>query len=472
MDSSTKKLLNGSVVYFVGSALTQFVSLLLMRFVTGNITPEEYGFFNLVTTVSNLAVPFLTLQISDAVFRFVLKSENEDEKRLYFSVCFVVAAASSVLIVIATFGISCLIVPIPHTALVAWFVACNSLQTIYQKIVRSLNRNVVLVSGNLMRTTIFLLLEIILISVLDMGVEALLLAHIISMTILLIYLESKVHPLRYFDIRSLKLSAFMEMFRFSIPLVPNSAFWWLTSSVNNVIVSAYLGIGVNGIYTVSGKFSSVLNIVTNVLNMSWQDTAVADYGKDGFSNFMTKTFNTFVKLVFSAVAVLLPFIALVVPYMIDPTYYDAIPYTPFLMLAAAISFISGFMAQIFVGKGKTTNILATSIIGMVSNVVVVAVFIGKIGLWAAVLGSLASDCVLMTTRTFLARKEFAKGIDYRGIMVVFLMLGVSTLFYFKASTLGNIGWFVVSAVMAVFLNQGFIRDIFSLLFNRLGGRKE
>ena len=84
MDTSTKKLLSGSAVYFVGNALTQLVSLLLMRFVTGNITPEEYGFFNLVTTISNLAIPFVTLQVADAVFKFVLKAEDEKEKKEYF----------------------------------------------------------------------------------------------------------------------------------------------------------------------------------------------------------------------------------------------------------------------------------------------------------------------------------------------------------------------------------------------------
>ena len=88
MDKSTRKLLSGSGVYFIGNALTQIISLLLMRFVTGNITPEEYGFFNLVATVSNLAIPFVTLQISDAVYKFVLKSKNEIEKKEYFSICF------------------------------------------------------------------------------------------------------------------------------------------------------------------------------------------------------------------------------------------------------------------------------------------------------------------------------------------------------------------------------------------------
>lgn len=472
MDSSTKKLLNGSAVYFVGTALTQLVSLMLMRFVTGNITPDEYGFFNLVTTISNLAVPFVTLQIADAVYRFVLKSQNEEERKSYFAVCFVVTVLSIVLTIGIIYGISSWIVPIPHATLVGLYVIANILQTIYHKIVRCMNRNTVFVTGNLIKTTVFLLLEILLISTLNLGVEALLLAHILSICVMLVYSELKVHALKIFDVRALNFAAFTKMIRFSAPLIPNAAFWWLTSSVNNLIVSAKLGMDINGIYSVSGKFSSVLNMVTSVLNMSWQDTAVSEYGKENFGTFLTQTFNSFVKLIFSFVATLLPFIAIILPYMIDPTYYDAIPYTPFLMLAAATSFMSGFMAQIFTGRGKTTPILITSFFGMFTNIVVIFLLIESIGLWAAVFGSLASDCVLLGTRTFMARKEFAKGVDCVGILIVAVMLTVSIVCYLKGSTIINLIWLAASAMITLILNRVFIKNMLSLLFGKFKRKKD
>lgn len=463
MDNSTKKLLNGSMVYFVGNALTQLISLLLMRFVTGNITTEEYGFFNLVTTVSNLAIPFVTLQIADAVFKFVLKSETEDEKKGYFTTCFVVSFVGFAVIVAVVFGIS-LFVSVPHTLLVALYVASYALFGIYQKVVRALNKNTVFVTGNLIKTVIFLALEILLISTFDMGLEALLLAHVISLAFFLVYAEIRVRALKYFDLRTLKISTFSKMFKFSVPLMPNAAFWWLTSSVNHVIVSAKLGMDVNGIYSVSGKFTSVMSMVVNVLNMSWQDTAIADYGKKDFGRFLTKTFNTYVKLIFSALMVMIPLIAVIVPFMIDPSYYGSIPYTPFLLLASSTSAMSGFVAQIFVGKGNTKILLYTSIMGMVANVTVIFLLIGKIGLWAAVMGSLSADVVLFGTRTFLARKEFAKGIDYKSFLLITVMIAVGIYIYLKADMTVNLIWFFVTAVVAVILNLEFVKDIFTLLF--------
>ena len=465
MDTSTKKLLSGSMVYFVGNALTQLISLLLMRFVTGNITPEEYGFFNLVTTVSNLAIPFVTLQISDAVFKFVLKAEGEDDKKQYFSICFIVSAISVALIYIIVFGIS-FFYNIPHTFLVASYVASHALISIYHKITRSLGKNQVLVVGNLIRTFIFLLLEIVLISTLDMGVEALLLAHIISICLGLIYSEVRVHALKYFNFKSARFASVIAMLKFSIPLIPNAVFWWLTSSVNSVIVSFRLGMDVNGIYSVSSKFTSVLSMVTGVLNMSWQDTAIADYGNEGFADFLTKTFNSFVKLIFSAIVVLIPFVALVLPYMIAPTYYDAIQFAPFLLIAAGISAMSGFMAQIFTGKGKTQTILITSLFGMIANIALILLLVDSIGLWAAVLGTLAADSVLFGIRIFLTRKEFAKGIAYGHFIILFLMITISLLLYLKADIWLNVVWFFVSVIVALVLNKQFIKDVISLLFGK------
>ncbi len=471
MDSSTKKFLNGSVVYFVGNALSQLASLLLMRFVTGHITPDEYGFYNLLTTISNLVIPFVTLQIADAVFKFVLKSQTEDEKKSYLTTCFAVALGSAVVIVAGVLILSAF-VTIPHKWLVALYVVLYAVNGIYHKVIRCLNKSKVLVTGSLMKTILFLLLEILLISVLDMRLEALLLANILSIVFFLVYAEIRVRSLKYVELRPARLRAFWPMLRFSAPLMPNAAFWWMTSSVNNVIVSATLGVDVNGIYAVSGKFSNVLSLVTNVLNTAWQDTAVADYGNDGFGRFLTRTLNMYVKLIFSAVAVLIPLVAVVLPYMVDPSYYAAIPYAPFLLVAAGLSAMSGFMAQIFTGQGKTKTIMTTSLFGMVANIAVIAILVKPLGLWAAVLGSLAADTVLVVSRTFLARKEFAKGVEYRHFVIVLGMLIVSIYLYLTQSTVVNLIWLGCTAVLALILNRSFMKDLWTLFAQRfLGHRK-
>ena len=80
-----RDLLNGTLIYFVGNVLTQIVSIILLRLITGEITTEDYGYFNLIVTVDNLITPMITLQISDAVFYFILRARTPEEKNRIYS---------------------------------------------------------------------------------------------------------------------------------------------------------------------------------------------------------------------------------------------------------------------------------------------------------------------------------------------------------------------------------------------------
>lgn len=163
MDKSTKKLLSGTIIYFIGNVLTQLMSLALLRFITGRIAPEEYGLYNLVVTVSKVVTPFVTLQITDAVFKFLIRSDTEKERKEYFTVTFFVAVFSSVITAAGVFSLDAFFIDIPHPTLITLYCVTSNLSVLYQRIVRSLGKNAVYVKGNLIKTAIFLILQIILI---------------------------------------------------------------------------------------------------------------------------------------------------------------------------------------------------------------------------------------------------------------------------------------------------------------------
>jgi len=466
MEKSTRKLLSGSMIYFVGNALTQLVSLLLLRFVTGKITPEEYGTYNLVVTVSNLIAPFLTLQISDAVFKFLIQSKTEEDKKKYYTVAFYVSVASIALTFLGTYATHFWIAELPHPHLIAMYLAATNLYTVYQRIVRSLGHSKVYVAGNLLRTVVYISLEIFFIYVFEMGVEALFWSVICSYFVFLLFAEWQIKSLWLLDIRHFPKQNFGEMVRFSLPLIPNAVFWWLTTSINTVIVSARCGLDVNGIYTVANKFSAVLIMVTSVFSLAWQESAIAEYGDEKFKQFFTGTFNMIMKGTFSVVAVLLPFMALVFPYLLDESYHASIDYAPFLLLASGISAISGFTAQIFVAQSKNHKSLFTNVLGMVINITVIFCLVDKIGLWAAVCGSLAADLAISVSRLVLVRKEFAKGVEIGSFALVFALIAIGILCYFKGNPLWQLLCLLLSIGAALALNWQLIKNILLILFHK------
>jgi O-antigen/teichoic acid export membrane protein len=472
MDKSTKKLLNGTMIYFIGNVLTQIMSLVLLRFITGRIAPEEYGVYNLVVTVSKLVTPFVTLQITDAVFKFLLRSDTESERKEYFTVTFVIAVLSSIVTVVGVFTTDAFFLDIPHPVLVTLYMITSNLYVLYQRLARSLGKNLVYVQGNLIKTAMYLVLQIALIYCFNLGAETLFLATIISEVFFLIFAELNIHTFRLLDFKCFKLSVAKSMIRFSAPLIPSATFWWLTSSVNTLIISTRCGLDVNGIYTVANKFSSVLTMVTTVFMMSWQESAIAEYGTEKFKAFFTKTFNMYFKLVFTAIATIVPFMSVVFPFMIAESYYASIPYAPFLLLVSGLSTISGFFSQIFSAQGKTQRSLMTNVVGMAVNLLVVLLLVDQIGLWAAVLGSMASEVALVLLRCILVRHEFQSGVEVGNILLTIVMLVVSDVLYFHGTTTFNMVWLVIAAAIAVYLNLGLVKDILSMFLDKLKKKKK
>lgn len=466
MEKLEKKLLNSTIIYFIGNALTQIISLVLMRFVTNKVVPEEYGIYSLVVTITNLVVPIVTLQISDAVFKFLIKSVNIDQKEKYFTAAIYVSIFSTAIIILGIF-ITNFFITIPHIIPIALYMLTTSFFTIYHRVVRALGRNKVYVIGNLGKTALYLGLEILLLYAFGLGVEALFLSVTISNIVCIIFLEIKTKAFKFIKFHKFDAIVFKAMLMFSLPLVPNAICWWLTSSVNSIIVSTKIGLDVNGIYSVAHKFSSALTLITSVFALSWQETAIAGYDEKEFKTFFTQTFNMYVTGVFSVISALIPFVFIVFPFMIDQNYGDAVMYVPFLLIASGESALAGFFAQVFIAKGDSKKVFLTNAFGMVTNIVIVFLLISKIGLWAAVVGTCASELVVACSRMLLLRKEFARGINVLKIIISFAILVISVFIYFYLkNVIYNVIWCLISLVVAVALNFKFIRDLLSIIFKK------
>lgn len=466
MDKATKKLLDGTVIYFIGNALAQLMSLFLLRFITGRISSADYGFYNLIVTVTNLVTPFVTLQLTDAVFKFLIKADSDEERKKYFSATVAAFIISSIVTIVGVFLIDSLFINIKHPVLVTLYMVGNTFYTLYQRVVRSLGKTKIYVIGSLIKTAVYLLLQIVFIYFFDMGVETLFLANILSDFVYLAFVEANVRTFRMMSLKVVKKETFKVMLKFSIPLMPNAAFWWFTSSVNTMIVSYRCGLDINGIYTVANKFSGVLTMVTSVFIMSWQELAIIEYGKDSFKKFFTETFNMYSKVVICVIAMLIPFMKAVFPIIIDESYYASIDYAPFLLVVSGFSTLSGFTSQIFVGQGKTIRNLWTTVVGMLFNIAIVFSFVDSIGLWAAVFGSLASNFVMMTLRIFLVRNEFEKNIEYFKIFLSVALLTVSIVFYRNFGTVYNIIWLAASIAVSLVLNFSALKDVLNVVFSK------
>ena len=75
---------------------------------------------------------------------------------------------------------------------------------------------------------------------------------------------------QYFNLNKYERQYQKEIVKYSIPMIPNELSWWIVHSSDRTIISIFLGMSANGIYTVSCKFSSIVSSIFIIFNMSWQ----------------------------------------------------------------------------------------------------------------------------------------------------------------------------------------------------------
>ena len=59
-----------TILMSIGTVGSKLLVFLMVRFYTGYLTPAEYGTAALITQTANLLIPLVSLDITDAVFRF------------------------------------------------------------------------------------------------------------------------------------------------------------------------------------------------------------------------------------------------------------------------------------------------------------------------------------------------------------------------------------------------------------------
>lgn len=67
-----EKLIKNTMILAIGTFLPRVASFIVLPILTGYLTQEEYGTYDLITVLVSLLLPVATLQIQTAAFRFLI----------------------------------------------------------------------------------------------------------------------------------------------------------------------------------------------------------------------------------------------------------------------------------------------------------------------------------------------------------------------------------------------------------------
>lgn len=406
--SREKTLVKNTLIMALGTFLPRIINIVTTPIINGNVTIEQYGQIDLVTTtILSFIVPLCTLQIEQALFRFLVDAKNEKEKRLAITNGYIMI-----------FGLMALV------AIICWFVPINMFEGsfkllvigyIWIEIIATTSRFVLRAFSKYKEYSIlaalvvivnFIVLSICLLY-LKTGYIGVLLALVIADIVGFIYVLCVCNIFKFFKIKYFYGEYALRMLGYALPFVPNMVSWYINQLSDRWIISIFLGAGPNGIYALANKIPSIVNILYPAFNLAWTDSATRTVNDADSGKYYNKMFRKLFCVISAGTVLLLAGSPIIFEILCrNKELYSAFNYTPTLIIATYFYCFSQFFGSIYVAVRSAKNMSVTTTIAAGINIVINLGLINIIGIQAAVLSTLAANLFLAGYRFFDLNKNY------------------------------------------------------------------
>lgn len=399
-----KTLLSNTLLISIGTFGSKILVFFMVRFYTGYLTPSDYGTADLITQTANLLFPITSLGITDGVFRFAL--DNERGRRSVFTVGFITITAGSVffLAVIPLLNI------IKEFKGYIWLIVIYTMAYCYHSLcaqfIRAKGDTALFAVQGIINTSLVIVLNILFLAVFKIGVTGYVLSVVLADFLCTIFLFVKERLWRQFTLHPRKI-AFKRMLRYSIPLIPATIFWWITSVSDRYMVNAMIGSTENGIYAVSYKIPTILTLVSTIFMQAWQFSAVTESHGDRKEHisFFTNVWRSFQAVMFLAGSVIIAFAKPAIRILSTEQYYSAWEYVPLLSASMIFTAFVSFTGTVYVVTKQSGISFITAMAGAVINIALNLLLIpSPLGVQGAAIATFLSYFAVFLIRAVNSRK--------------------------------------------------------------------
>lgn len=404
---------------------SKFLSFFLVPLYTSVLTTEEYGTFDMYYTTVSLMIPILCLNISESVLRFSLdKVKNKDEIfsfGLYISIVGIILFAALVFIN-CKFKIIDLLCQYPW--LLIFMFITTSISQLLSCYARGVDNMRSVAIGGILSTVVILSLNVYFLLFLQLGLLGYFYATIIGALVTCVYF---LYTLEIHTAITINISkkCRKEMLLYSIPMILTTVSWWINSASGRYFVIGYCGIAANGIYSVSYKLPTLLNLFQSIFNSAWILSAVKEYNEgENKERFFSMTYNYYMMLMVLVCSLVIVTTQISSSILFAKDFYAAWQYVPCLTISIVFGSMSGYVGGIFAAEKDTKAFGYTVFYGAIANVVATSLLVPVIGVMGAAVATLLSYWLIWQTRMLWIRKYITLDIrmfrDYAAFFILCL----------------------------------------------------
>lgn len=376
MKSKISKLVNNSILFVLGEIGSKAVIFFLVPFYTYVLSAEEYSVCDLITTTVILLSPFFVLVINETVMRFSL-DDRENIKQIFTIGLSVVCIGSALLSFIAILLRQYFISLQPYLIYLVCYFFMSNVYSLECSFIKGLDKVKIYSIVSVLNTTILLLFNIVFLSIYKMGITGYFLASILSLLISIFYMSYKINILDYLIYPLLIDSGTLKsMLRYSLPMIPNSAMWWINNSSDRYIITYFISLAANGVYSIGYKIPSILSVLVSVFMQAWQISVVDDFGTKEGNIFFNEVYNIFLKVNITIATILIFFSKYIGKLIFNGEFYEAWKISAILVLGYSFHSLAGFLGTVFTTVKKTSYLMKSTVISAFLNILLNLIFVG------------------------------------------------------------------------------------------------
>ena len=350
--SRESRLAKNTFVLAIGNFMPKIATFVTLPILTGCLSKEEYGTYDLIVILVSLILPSATLQIQTAAFRFLI-DVRDDEKEINTIITNIIAfiiPTSVIALVILYFCLPGQSAPIKLWICIYFFAdilfqgmgqACRGLAKNFDFSISAIAAAV----GKVILTVVFVM-------ILEEGLLGATMALSLGTVLSMVFLLFKSTLYKRIRIRYFSLSKMKEMLKYSWPMVPNSMSMWVMNMSDRIVVTLFMGVAANAVYSVANKIPSILTVAQSTFTMAWQESASIVSKEDDADTYYSQMFRTMFNLMAGFLGLLIVATPILFVILVRGDYSEAYNQIPIIFLGMFFYSMSAFLGGIYVAYKK------------------------------------------------------------------------------------------------------------------------
>lgn len=433
------------MIFAIGTFSSKVLVFLLMPLYTAVLTEAQYGTVDLMVQVGNFLLPLVSCGIVNGIIRFGL--DKHYRKTDVFTTGFLTILTGFCILLL----LEPILVHVPYlnenTMMIYIFVLMSSMRSLCSQFVRAKGYVKLYALDGILSTATTIFFNVLYLVVLKWGINGYMLAMISADTISSLFLFYIANLGHYINVRKLDVSTAKEMLRYSIPLIPNSIFWWINNMASRFLIAAFMDdTSANGLFAVAYKIPTIIVLMSNIFMDAWQMSAVTDESNKR-AQFFTRVFLCYQSLICTAASGLILFSKVVTKILVTDAFYPSWKYIPLLLLSTIFSCMSTFLGSVYMVEKKSMLNFITTGIGAAINVLLNLVMIPIFGVNGAAFATFLSYLIVFVLRMIDTRRFMP--MRFNGGRLVFntvLLLAQSFIMIFEVK-----GWIFFELILTALM---------------------